>query len=79
MRKTLLPLTPILVDVLSPYLFSKDKLLKDEHPGHYTLQEGNTLSDSARMFVTDASMWSKTWLVNPSGFLIFAKYCMEQG
>ena len=58
---------------------SKDELLKDEHPDYYTLQEGNTLSDSARMFAADVSMWSETYLVNPLGFLIFTKYCMEQG
>ena len=60
MGKTLLSLILILVDALSPYLFSKDELLKDEHPDHCPMQEGNTFLHSARMFVTDASMWSET-------------------
>jgi len=64
-KKTLLSLVLVFVSVTSPYICAEDVALKADHPNRYTVADGDTLWDIARMFLTDAWLWPEIWHVNP--------------
>ena len=68
MKKTLLSLILVLTSIMVSVNYAGDATspLREDHPDSYSVKEGDTLWDIARMFLTDAWLWPELWHVNPS-------------